>query len=92
MSSFLPLMIFSTARAVLSLLPPGAEPTTISTFLLGVHCCAPALGAAAHGGSPEKQGAQVQARSQKEALAAGVTWHGSVCPEGGCRHEANGQR
>src|SRR5689334_10108109 len=27
----------STVRAVLSLLPPGAEPTTISTFFCGVH-------------------------------------------------------
>src|SRR5687767_9616413 len=32
----------STVRAVLSLLPPGAEPTTISTFFCGDQACAAA--------------------------------------------------
>src|SRR5690606_19115922 len=36
----------STVRAVLSLLPPGAEPTTISTFLCGDQPCAAAAPAA----------------------------------------------
>src|SRR5688572_2039600 len=41
-NSFCSTRIFSTWRAVLSLLPPGAEPTTISTFFCGLHApCAP---------------------------------------------------
>ena len=32
--------IFSTVRPVLSLLPPAAEPTTISMFFCGDHVCA----------------------------------------------------
>ena len=34
-TSLLPMMIRSTARAVLSLLPPGTEVTTISTLRFG---------------------------------------------------------
>ena len=37
---------FSTWRAVRSLLPPGAEPTTISTLRWGVQVCAFALAVA----------------------------------------------
>ncbi|MNC85202.1 hypothetical protein D3C83_07890 [compost metagenome] len=37
----------SIARAVLSLLPPGAEPATISTFFCGDHACAAAAALAA---------------------------------------------
>src|SRR6185436_19339613 len=36
-------MLRSTVRAVLSLLPPGADPTTISTFFCGDHVCAAAM-------------------------------------------------
>src|SRR5262245_60495972 len=39
-TSFFPSRMCSMARAVLSLLPPGTEPATISTFFCGDHACA----------------------------------------------------